>query len=219
MYLHKEGRKIVLIIFLAIVLVAVLMHFTIEVWNVFDYIVIGVLVIAALLFASFFRIPKRIFTTDDKQIVAPADGRVVVIEEIYEKEFLKQQCRQISIFMSPANVHVNRYPVSGKVVYVNYHKGNYFVASHPKSSVLNEHSSVGMEMADGTRIFLRQIAGAMARRIVCYSKEGDVVRQNDELGFIKFGSRVDLFIPLDADVNVNLESAVKNGISTIAFLK
>ena len=219
MYLHKEGRKIVLIIFLAIVLVAVLMHFTIEVWNVFDYIVIGVLVIAALLFASFFRITKRIFTTDDKQIVAPADGRVVVIEEIYEKEFLKQQCRQISIFMSPANVHVNRYPVSGKVVYVNYHKGNYFVASHPKSSVLNEHSSVGMEMADGTRIFLRQIAGAMARRIVCYSKEGDVVRQNDELGFIKFGSRVDLFIPLDADVNVNLESAVKNGISTIAFLK
>ncbi|MBR0073072.1 MAG: phosphatidylserine decarboxylase family protein [Bacteroidales bacterium] len=219
MYLHKEGRKIVLIIFLAIVLVAVLMHFTIEVWNVFDYIVIGVLVIAALLFASFFRIPKRIFTTDDKQIVAPADGRVVVIEEIYEKEFLKQQCRQISIFMSPANVHVNRYPVSGKVVYVNYHKGNYFVASHPKSSVLNEHSSVGMEMADGTRIFLRQIAGAMARRIVCYSKEGDVVRQNDVLGFIKFGSRVDLFIPLDADVNVNLESAVKNGISTIAFLK
>ncbi|MBR5029252.1 MAG: phosphatidylserine decarboxylase family protein [Bacteroidales bacterium] len=219
MYLHKEGRKLVLIIFLAIALIAVLMHFTIEKWNVFDYIVIGVLVVAAVLFASFFRIPKRIFTTDDKQIVAPADGRVVVIEEVFENEFLKQQCRQVSIFMSPANVHVNRYPVSGKVVYVNYHKGNYFVASHPKSSVLNEHSSIGMEMADGTRIFLRQIAGAMARRIVCYSKEGDEVEQNQELGFIKFGSRVDLFIPLEAEVNVNLESAVKNGISTIAFLK
>ena len=219
MYLHKEGRKLVLIIFLAIALIAVLMHFTIEVWNVFDYIVIGVLVVAAVLFASFFRIPKRIFTTDDKQIVAPADGRVVVIEEVFENEFLKQQCRQVSIFMSPANVHVNRYPVSGKVVYVKYHKGNYFVASHPKSSVLNEHSSIGMEMADGTRIFLRQIAGAMARRIVCYSKEGDVVEQNQELGFIKFGSRVDLFIPLEAEMNVNLESAVKNGISTIAFLK
>ena len=121
--------------------------------------------------------------------------------------------------MSPANVHVNRYPVAGKVVYVKYHKGNYFVASHPKSSVLNEHSSVGIEMADGTRIFMRQIAGAVARRIVCYSKEGDVVQQNDEMGFIKFGSRVDLFIPLEAEVNVNLESAVKNGISTIAFLK
>ena len=195
------------------------MHFTIEVWNVFDYIVIGVLVVAGLLFASFFRIPKRIFTTDDRQIIAPADGRVVVIEEVFEQEFLKCQCRQISIFMSPANVHVNRYPVAGKVVFVNYHKGNYFVASHPKSSVLNEHSSVGIEMADGTRIFLRQIAGAMARRIVCYSKEGDVVKQNDEMGFIKFGSRVDLFIPLKAEVNVNLESAVKNGISTIAFLK
>lgn len=219
MYLHKEGRKLVLIIFLVIALIAVLMHFTIEKWNVFDYIVIGVLVVAAVLFASFFRIPKRIFTTDDKLIVAPADGRVVVIEEVFENEFLKQQCRQVSIFMSPANVHVNRYPVSGKVVYVKYHKGNYFVASHPKSSVLNEHSSIGMEMADGTRIFLRQIAGAMARRIVCYSKEGDEVEQNQELGFIKFGSRVDLFIPLEAEINVNLESAVKNGISTIAFLK
>jgi len=208
-----------LIIFLVIALIAVLMHFTIEKWNVFDYIVIGVLVVAAVLFASFFRIPKRIFTTDDKQIVAPADGRVVVIEEVFENEFLKQKCRQVSIFMSPANVHVNRYPVSGKVVYVKYHKGNYFVASHPKSSVLNEHSSIGMEMADGTRIFLRQIAGAMARRIVCYSKEGDKVEQNQELGFIKFGSRVDLFIPLEAEINVNLESAVKNGISTIAFLK
>lgn len=208
-----------MIIFLVIALIAVLMHFTIEKWNVFDYIVIGVLVVAAVLFASFFRIPKRIFTTDDKQIVAPADGRVVVIEEVFENEFLKQQCRQVSIFMSPANVHVNRYPVSGKVVYVKYHKGNYFVASHPKSSVLNEHSSIGMEMADGTRIFLRQIAGAMARRIVCYSKEGDEVEQNQELGFIKFGSRVDLFIPLEAEINVNLESAVKNGISTIAFLK
>ena len=219
MYLHREGRKLVLIIFLVIALIGVLMYFTIDVWNVFDYIVIGALVVAAVLFASFFRIPKRIFTTDDKQIVAPADGRVVVIEEVYEQEFLKCQCRQISIFMSPANVHVNRYPVSGKVVYVNYHKGNYFVASHPKSSVLNEHSSVGLEMADGTRIFLRQIAGAVARRIVCYSKEGDVVEQNQELGFIKFGSRVDLFIPLEAEVNVNIESAVKNGISTVAFLK
>ena len=121
--------------------------------------------------------------------------------------------------MSPANVHVNRYPVTGKVVYVNYHKGNYFVASHPKSSVLNEHSSIGIEMADGTRIFLRQIAGAVARRIVCYSKEGEQVEQNQELGFIKFGSRVDLFIPLDAEVNVNIESLVKNGVSTVAFLK
>lgn len=219
MYLHKEGRRIVLIIFLAVALIGVLMHFTIEVWNVFDYIVIGALVIFALLFTSFFRIPKRIFTTDDKQIVAPADGRVVVIEEVFESEFLKRQCRQVSIFMSPANVHVNRYPVAGKVVYVNYHKGNYFVASHPKSSVLNEHSSVGLEMADGTLIFMRQIAGAVARRIVCYSKEGETVEQNQEMGFIKFGSRVDIFIPLDAQINVNIESLVKNGVSTIAFLK
>ena len=208
-----------MIIFLAIALIGVLMYFTIEVWNVFDFIVIGALVVAAVLFASFFRIPKRIFTTHDKQIVGPADGRVVVIEEVFEQEFLKCQCRQISIFMSPANVHVNRYPVTGKVVYVNYHKGNYFVASHPKSSVLNEHSSIGIEMADGTRIFLRQIAGAVARRIVCYSKEGEQVEQNQELGFIKFGSRVDLFIPLDAEVNVNIESLVKNGVSTVAFLK
>lgn len=121
--------------------------------------------------------------------------------------------------MSPANVHVNRYPVSGVVKYVKYHKGNYFVASHPKSSTLNEHSSIGLEMSNGTQIFLRQIAGAVARRIVCYSKEGDVVKQNQELGFIKFGSRVDIFIPLTAEIDVDLEDVVRGGISTIAVLK
>lgn len=208
-----------MIIFLMLAAIAALMYFTIEHWNAFDYIILGVALAFALFIATFFRIPKRIFTSDADQIIAPADGRVVVIEEVEEKEFLKCACRQISIFMSPANVHVNRYPVSGKVVYMKYHKGNYFVASHPKSSILNEHSSVGIEMADGTRILMRQIAGAVARRIVCYAKEGDVVNQNDEVGFIKFGSRVDLFIPLEAEINVSLESVVRNGISTIAFLK
>ena len=152
-------------------------------------------------------------------MIAPADGKIVVIEDVFEKEFLKTECRQVSIFMSPANVHVNRYPVSGKVVYVQYHKGNYFIASHPKSSTLNEHSSIGIEMEDGTRIFMRQIAGAVARRIVCYSKEGDIVTQNQELGFIKFGSRVDLFIPTTAEIDVDLEDMVRGGISTIAILK
>lgn len=219
MYIHKEGRRLIAVIFLMLAAIAALMYFTIEHWNAFDYIILGVALAFALFITTFFRIPKRIFTADDEQIIAPADGRVVVIEEVEEKEFLKCACRQISIFMSPANVHVNRYPVSGKVVYMKYHKGNYFVASHPKSSFLNEHSSVGIEMADGTLILMRQIAGAVARRIVCYAKEGDVVNQNDEVGFIKFGSRVDLFIPLDADLNVSLESVVRGGISTIAFLK
>ena len=219
MYIHKEGPRLILTIFLLLAALITLMCLTIEHWNVFDYIILGVAIAFAFFITTFFRIPKRIFTSDDEQIIAPADGRVVVIEEVEEKEFLKCNCRQISIFMSPANVHVNRYPVSGKVVYMKYHKGNYFVASHPKSSILNEHSSVGIEMADGTRIFMRQIAGAVARRIVCYAKEGDVVNQNDEVGFIKFGSRVDLFIPLEAELNVELESVVRNGISTIAFLK
>ena len=172
-----------------------------------------------MLIASFFRIPRRAFTNDDNEIIAPADGRIVVIEDVFEKEWLKTECRQVSIFMSPANVHVNRYPVTGKVAYVKYHKGNYFIASHPKSSTLNEHSSIGIEMSNGTRILMRQIAGAVARRIVCYAKEGDEVKQNQEVGFIKFGSRVDLFIPLDAGIDVDLEDIVRGGISTIAFFK
>ncbi len=218
MHIHKEGRKLIIICFTSIALLFIITLLFVPCWNPFHYIFFTALVVLGLFVTSFFRIPRRHFTANEKEVIAPADGKIVVIEETFEREFLKTECQQISIFMSPANVHVNRYPISGKVIYVNYHKGNYFVASHPKSSVLNEHSSVGIEMEDGTRILVRQVAGAIARRIVCYSKEGDLVTQNQEFGFIKFGSRVDLFIPLNATVDVDIEDAVKGGISTIAVL-
>lgn len=219
MHIHREGRKLIFISFLTAIVLIVLVAMFVPCLNFFHYLFFACLIVFTLLITSFFRIPRRIFTSNEDEIIAPADGRIVVIEDVFEKEFLKTECRQVSIFMSPANVHVNRYPVSGKVVYVQYHKGNYFIASHPKSSTLNEHSSIGIEMEDGTRIFMRQIAGAVARRIVCYSKEGDIVTQNQELGFIKFGSRVDLFIPNTAEIDVDLEDMVRGGISTIAILK
>ncbi len=219
MHIHREGRRIIFTCFLIAILLITLVVLFVPHLNIFHYLFFTGLIVFAFLITSFFRIPRRIFTSNENEIIAPADGKIVVIEDVFEKEFLKAECRQVSIFMSPANVHVNRYPVSGKVVYVQYHKGNYFIASHPKSSTLNEHSSIGIEMADGTCIFMRQIAGAVARRIVCYSKEGDIVTQNQELGFIKFGSRVDLFIPTTAKIDVDLEDMVRGGISTIAILK
>ncbi|MBR5784717.1 MAG: phosphatidylserine decarboxylase family protein [Bacteroidales bacterium] len=218
MHIHREGRKLISLCFLTIAILILLVAMFVPHLTVFHYLFFAVLIICSLLVTSFFRIPNRIFTSNESEVIAPADGKIVVIEDVYEKEWLKTECRQVSIFMSPANVHVNRYPVTGKIEYVRYHKGNYFIASHPKSSVLNEHSSVGIVMENGTKIFLRQIAGAMARRIVCYAKEGEDVKQNQELGFIKFGSRVDLFIPLDAMIDVDLEDVVKGGISPIAVL-
>lgn len=144
---------------------------------------------------------------------------MVVVEEVFEPEFLKENRKQISIFMSPANVHVNRYSVSGTVVYQKYHKGKYFIASHPKSSTENERTTVVVRTDKGIEILFRQVAGALARRIVCYSKEGQQVKQNQEMGFIKFGSRVDIFLPLSAEIQVKVGDKVKNGISCIAKIR
>ena len=152
------------------------------------------------------------------QIIASADGTIVVVEKVFEPEVLNQECIQISTFMSPNNVHVNRYPVGGKVVYTNYHSGKYLIAKHPKSSTLNERTTICIETESGQKVVVRQIAGALARRIVCYAKEGEQVTQGAELGFIKFGSRVDLFIPLDSTVHVDLEDKVKGGLSILASL-
>ena len=166
----------------------------------------------------FFRIPKRELVHNANQIIASADGTIVVVEKVFEPEVLNQECIQISTFMSPNNVHVNRYPVGGKVVYTNYHSGKYLIAKHPKSSTLNERTTICIETESGQKVVVRQIAGALARRIVCYAKEGDQVTQGAELGFIKFGSRVDLFIPLDSTVHVDLEDKVKGGLSILASL-
>ena len=187
--------------------------------NFFNYLLIVVLFGFWLALTSFFRIPKRIFTENKDLLIAPADGTICTIEQTFEKEYLNCECLMVSVFMYGTDVHVNRYPIDGEIEYVKYHKGNYFVASHPKSSILNERACVGMRLANGDRILLRQVAGVMARRIVCYAHKGDQVKQNQEMGFIKFGSRVDLFLPLDTEIDVELQDVVRNGVTPIAKLR
>ncbi len=171
-----------------------------------------------VLVVQFFRIPTRLLTIGDLQVIAPADGKIVVIEETAENEYFKDRRRQVSIFMSPLNVHVNRNPVTGTVRYFKYFPGKYLVAWHPKSSTENERTTVVVEMATGAQILLRQIAGAVARRIIWYVKEGQAVKQGEEFGFIKFGSRVDVFLPLDAKIKVNIGDITKGGVTVIAEL-
>ncbi len=184
-------------------------------WIPFSLLIIS---IALWLFIiSFFRIPGRKYTIDDNLIIAPCDGKVVVIEEAFDEEYFKEKRLQISIFMSPANVHVNRNPISGEVVYEQYHKGKYLVAWNPKSSTENERHSAVIKK-DGKEILVKQIAGAVAKRIVNYLKVGQKVQQTEELGFIKFGSRVDLLLPIGTKVNVKLNETVKGGVSVIASI-
>ena len=194
------------------------MIFFVQHWTFFHFLFITILLVLWVLVSLFFRIPRRIFTNDGQRLIAPADGTVVAIEETFEKEYIKGECIQVSIFMYGTDVHVNRYPCDGMVEYYKFHRGNYFVASYPKSSVLNEHSSVGLRLDDGQKILIRQVAGTMARRIVCYAREGERVRQNQELGFIKFGSRVDLFIPKHFTVDVDLQDVVRNAVSPICTI-
>jgi phosphatidylserine decarboxylase len=179
---------------------------------------IFILTLGLLLFMiSFFRVPRRKLMLGSNLVIAPADGKVVVIEEVYDEEYFKDKRLQVSIFMSPANVHQNRNPVTGEVVYNQYHKGKYLVAWHPKSSTENERHSVVVRHPEG-EILVKQIAGALAKRIVNYLSVGQKVEQGAEMGFIKFGSRVDLLLPLNAKVNVKLQEVVKGGVSVIATL-
>lgn len=219
MYIHKEGRRLILVTLLVVLAIWAAMLFLVPHWNPFHYIFIVVLVGFWLALTSFFRIPRRVFTEDSERLISPADGTIVTTEEVFEKEYIKDECVQLSIFMNGTDVHVNRYPCNGLVEYVKYHKGNYFVASYPKSSVLNEHSSVGMLLDNGQRILIRQVAGVMARRIVCYAREGERVKQNQEMGFIKFGSRVDLFLPKNFAIEVDLQDVVRNAITPLARIQ
>lgn len=170
------------------------------------------------LIVQFFRIPKRPLTVHDTQVIAPADGTVVVIEETEENEYFKARRRQVSIFMSPLNVHINRNPVSGVVRYFKYFPGKYLVAWHPKSSTENERTTIVIQANNGSEILFRQIAGAVARRIRWYVKEGQPVEQGQEMGFIKFGSRVDVYLPLDAEVKVAIGDRMKGGVTVLAEL-
>lgn len=218
MYIHREGYKISAVaIVLAIIITSVLVYF-VRHWQIYWYVLIAFVWLLAGVVIRFFRIPKRELVHNPNQVIGSADGTIVVVEKVYEPEVLKQECIQISTFMSPNNVHVNRYPISGKIIYTNYHSGKYLIAKHPKSSTLNERTTICIENEKGQKVVVRQIAGALARRIVCYAKEGEMVKQGAELGFIKFGSRVDLFIPLESRVHVDLEDKVKGGLSILASL-
>jgi len=216
MSVHKEGFPTIAIMFVVLLVLNLVFYFTVRNIPV-QWMLGSVSFVFWLMIVSFFRLPHRKMTYGDALVIAPADGKVVVIEETEEPEYFKDRRLQISIFMSPANVHVNRNPVSGTIRLSKYHAGKYLVAWHPKSSTENERHTVVIGSSHGD-ILVRQIAGAMARRIVNYSKEGTVVKQNEEMGFIKFGSRVDVFLPLGTPVKVQLNQAVKGGQTILAAL-
>ena len=219
MTIHKEGYKSIAIATLFFVILNLLSFFFISASAPLISWIIFVGLLGLLLFIiSFFRLPNRTHTFGDDKVICPADGKVVVIEEVFDEEYFHDKRLQVSIFMSPANVHVNRNPISGEVVYSKYHKGKYLVAWHPKSSTENERHSVVIKTGN-TEILVKQIAGALAKRIVNYLKTGMKVKQNEELGFIKFGSRVDLLLPVGTEVNVQLGQAVKGGVDVLATMK
>jgi len=212
---HKEGFKIILFAALILVGSLLLIDNFIDIYWLQKSLMILILVFFILIL-QFFRDPKRNTILNDDHVIAPADGKVVVIEEVLENEYFKGKKRQISIFMSPLNVHVTRYPVSGLVKYSKYHPGKYLVAWHPKSSVDNERTTIVVENPSIGEILYRQIAGAVARRIVNYAKKGQQVIQGEDAGFIKFGSRIDIFVPLEMKIHVKLDQKTKGGETIIA---
>ncbi|MEO1050483.1 MAG: phosphatidylserine decarboxylase family protein [Bacteroidota bacterium] len=217
MTIHKEGRSLLLILLIVLVIVNVGVSYISENQYVM-YAVLGASVIVYLLILQFFRSPKRHVPIDPSTVIAPADGKVVTIEEVVESEYLKDKRIQLSIFMSPVNVHVNRMPVAGLVQFFKYHAGKYLVAWHPKSSTENERTTMVVKTQNDIEILVRQIAGAVARRIKWYVNQGDKLGQGEEFGFIKFGSRVDVFLPLDAEVKVKVGEKTKGGETVLAQL-
>ena len=215
---HKEGQTIILVTFFISVGIILASQFFIDAYWLRILLQVSSLVVLVLIL-QFFRNPKRPVTPNFDEILAPVDGKVVVIEEVEETEYFKEKRKQISIFMSPLDVHVTRYASSGTITYSKYHPGKYLVAWHPKSSTENERTTVVVRTPKFGEILYRQIAGAMARRIVNYAEEGEQVTQGEDAGFIKFGSRVDLFLPLDARITVDLNEKVVGAKTCIAMLK
>jgi phosphatidylserine decarboxylase len=219
MKIHKEGYTSLFLVVLFVFAVAVIINILWAqqtVWHYLAYFVLGALFLIIL---QFFRSPARQTEINSNNVISVADGKVVVIEKTFEEEYFKDERLQISVFMSPVNVHVNRYPIGGIVKYSKYHPGKYLVAWHPKSSTENERTSVVVEHPEYGTILIRQIAGALARRIVCYSKEGDQVVQGTEMGFIKFGSRIDIYLPLNANVRCSIGDTVTGGVSILASFR
>lgn len=216
-FIHREGRKIIASFLLFVAIVNFSAHYYFPEDRAL-HIIIGVASLLGIVFVlNFFRNPKRKLFQEEGAIISPADGKIVVIEETYEGEYFKSKRLQVSIFMSARNVHVNRNPINGEVKYFKYHPGKFLLAWNPKSSTDNERTTLVIEDEDdNVEILMRQIAGTVARRIKFYVEEGDAVEQGSEFGFIKFGSRVDLFLPLDAEVEVKLGEKVKGGQTVIA---
>lgn len=216
MKLHKESTGTIIVATVIVGILAFLAVHFLKIWSLL--IIIPLLVVYGLVF-WFFRVPNREILDHKENVIAPVDGKVVMIKEVEENEVLKGKAIQISIFMSPLNVHVCRYPVSGKVVYKKYHPGKYLVAWHEKSSELNERTTVAVESLLNHKIVFRQIAGYVARRIVFYCNEGDTARAGHEFGFIKFGSRMDVFVPLNTEILCKIGDKTQGGIDVIAKLK
>ncbi len=217
MTLHREGKGSIIIAALLFLLInCVSYKFLFESYSIVFYLIFIATLVVLGLVVSFFRIPARTYNINDNAVIAPCDGKVVVIEEVQADEYFNDRRIQVSIFMSPLNVHVNRNPVKGEVVYNQYHKGKYLVAWHPKSSTENERHSNVYKASNGKEVLTKQIAGALAKRIVNYLSVGKKVEQAGEMGFIKFGSRVDLLLPLDADIKVKIGDTAIGGITEIA---
>ena len=219
MKIHKEGFKSIIIAFLILSVLVIVLNFLWPFQSTIHYILYLLAFSTFLLTVRFFRVPNRQFINDENAIVCSADGEVVVIEKIVEKEHFNETRVQISVFMSPLNVHVNWYPISGQIQFAEHKDGRHYPAFMPKSSLLNEQSSIVIKHKNNKEILVRQIAGIMARRIVCFSKKDQQVEQGKELGIIKFGSRVDLLLPVDAKVNVKIGQKVKAGLDVIAYFK
>ena len=212
---HKEGYKIIIVTFIIVAAVVITADKIDTAW--IKYLLQGLAVVFLILILQFFRNPKRTTPKNDEHVIAPVDGKVVVIEEVFEKEYFQDKRLQVSIFMSPINVHVTRYAIGGTVKFSKYHPGKFLVAWHPKASEENERTTVVVENETYGPILYRQIAGALAKRIINYAEENATAVQGEDAGFIKFGSRVDLFLPLDTKINVTLNQTVKGGVDVIAM--
>lgn len=216
MKLHKESKGTIVVATILFAIIAITSIYFLEMWSLL--IIIPLLVIYSLVF-WFFRVPNRDILDHTENVIAPVDGKVVMIKEVEETEFLKEKAIQVSIFMSPLNVHICRFPVSGNVIYKKYHPGKYLVAWHEKSSTENERTTVAVESLTNHKVVFRQIAGYVARRIVFYCNEGDTAKAGHEFGFIKFGSRMDIFLPLDTEIICKIGDKTKGGIDVIARMK
>ncbi len=216
--IHKEGWPVIVLVFFLLLILAAVINL-VELRQTFlHYLLYAAGLIFYFFVIRFFRDPIRPVVPDNSKVISGADGKVVVIEETVEQEYFKRKCKQVSVFMSPTNVHVNWFPVSGQITYFRHIQGSYFIASKPKSSNENERTSIVMELPDKQEVMFRQIAGTVARRIVCYAKENKQVDQGDEMGIIKFGSRFDFFLPLDAVIKVKLGDKVTGCETVIAEL-